>query len=720
LVKQRGQCYFDEDTQAYEVTDEIYGDIPKKRTPDSRTYPIDEDTFKVVHTYGANYRDAAGLLAPCEPDIVAGSTEAGFDYSVEKTRFPVHISADGKRRHKPDRQDSGKSFDVDKPPLPGLGSPVVEGNKITWDRPGDYSYSVIAFPEGSKIEVTLYKEPAQKTFTFNTSRTGLNRAETEAFMSSPPVAWDANGNDVPLNWVVENNRVTVSMNDMGASYPVTIDPTVVIQPEGPVGDDSTMREDAPTTNYGSDTDMHVRTDAALGIFRAIKRFYLEGYIPEDVTLTSSTLSMYVNSSTGSPTNNIDICRLTQTAWTEAGVTWNKYDGSSDWAAAGGDYTETDKASSVPPAVNNWQTWTVTTLVQDALDNRNSVLDILAKWESSIEESATMYEIKWRTWEHSTVAQRPKLEVVYTSEQAYQGADADTYLNGAAKTTNYGSSSDILMGTYTVTNEGRRGLFKWDLSGELSASDTIDGAVMLVNQYGDNGDWNGKKSNAYRCTRTNWVEGEATWNIYSTGNSWTTAGGDYTSTGKGADSYAPDGALWQGWDCKDIVQEAVTNQGQVASIIIITSPEDTGDDYGTYRSTNYGTPADRPRLEVMYTVGAIPQSVSGAISAIVGVPKKGVGVSKVGALTLAGVAVGVKKFFRSCAGGLTFASGVVTRGVKRLAAGGVTSAGAVMKVPGLLREIYWPYRHRRVDAGRWNPARCFSPSSRCYDRKRHAS
>lgn len=32
--------------------------------------------------------------------------------------------------------------------------------------------------------------------------------------------------------------------------------------------------------------------------------------------------------------------LTQTGWTQAGVTWNKYDGTNNWAVAGGDFTAT--------------------------------------------------------------------------------------------------------------------------------------------------------------------------------------------------------------------------------------------------------------------------------------------------------------------------------------------------------------------------------------------
>jgi len=173
-------------------------DVPSKRTLDSQTFLIGGTVYRLVNQVGLNYSDVNDVLQPCEIDVVESSSEQGFDYSVEKIRFPVHISADGKRRHKPDKHDGNKYFDIDRPPLPGLGSPVVNGNRITWSRPGWYDYSVIMFPEGSKVEITFHQQPPTNTLTFNTSRVGLSRQETDAFMERPPTAKDANGNDVPL------------------------------------------------------------------------------------------------------------------------------------------------------------------------------------------------------------------------------------------------------------------------------------------------------------------------------------------------------------------------------------------------------------------------------------------------------------------------------------------------------------------------------------------
>lgn len=58
--------------------------------------------------------------------------------------------------------------------------------------------------------------------------------------------------------------------------------------------------------------------------------------------TVSDVKLYLNLYNVGPGGvmGLDIHQLTQTGWTEAGVTWNKYDGSTDWTAAGGDYNAT--------------------------------------------------------------------------------------------------------------------------------------------------------------------------------------------------------------------------------------------------------------------------------------------------------------------------------------------------------------------------------------------
>ncbi|MEM3501760.1 MAG: DNRLRE domain-containing protein [Candidatus Bathyarchaeia archaeon] len=97
----------------------------------------------------------------------------------------------------------------------------------------------------------------------------------------------------------------------------------------------------------------------------------------------------------------------------------------------------------------------------------------------------------------------------------------------------------------------RTLVKFDLSGIPSGS-TVNKAYLLLYYYGRMNDPVGRTLNAYRVTK-NWVETEATWNIYKTGSSWDTAGGDYTTVG-GASSIVPTNyGQWMTWDVTFIVK-----------------------------------------------------------------------------------------------------------------------------------------------------------------------
>src|SRR3990167_4185620 len=74
----------------------------------------------------------------------------------------------------------------------------------------------------------------------------------------------------------------------------------------------------------------------------------------------------------------EVRRCTRTNWTEAGVTWNKYDGTNNWTVAGGDMTTVDATSFTvySQAVGNvWYINDLAPLVKDAITNRSNLLSI---------------------------------------------------------------------------------------------------------------------------------------------------------------------------------------------------------------------------------------------------------------------------------------------------------------------------------------------------------
>lgn len=91
---------------------------------------------------------------------------------------------------------------------------------------------------------------------------------------------------------------------------------------------------------------------------------------------------------------------------------------------------------------------------------------------------------------------------------------------AAAITNYGTAS-IYVGEREAATNTRRTLIKFDLS-SLPTNAVISSATLTLNLLTDQSA-NARTYRIYRLKRA-WVELEATWNIWSTGNNWSTAGG----------------------------------------------------------------------------------------------------------------------------------------------------------------------------------------------------
>jgi len=185
------------------------------------------------------------------------------------------------------------------------------------------------------------------------------------------------------------------------------------------------------------------------------------------------------------------------------------------------------------------------------------------------------------------------------------SDATVNIVEAAPTTNYATTNPMEISTYGAADK-RNALIKFDLSG-ITGPVTVSSVVITLQ------DWNVSSGTTdtirlYRCLR-NWVEGEATWNIYSTGNSWSTAGG----SGSGTDRAASESANWNettsAWSTQTIssttqlcsdVQDMINNGSNYGWIFI---QDYTATHYHDFATDDDATPANRPTIVVTYTAGA---------------------------------------------------------------------------------------------------------------------
>ncbi|MBU0777838.1 DNRLRE domain-containing protein [Patescibacteria group bacterium] len=154
--------------------------------------------------------------------------------------------------------------------------------------------------------------------------------------------------------------------------------------------------------------------------------------------------------------------------------------------------------------------------------------------------------------------------------------------------------------------------------DIPAGATLDSATLSLYVESQGANWSGRTHTAYRLRRFDWVEGEATWNIYKTGSNWGTAGAYNTSS----DYYTGDSngqateavGNWVDWSILAQVQAAQTGDTNIG----IKIQDDGGDGTGhrsSYTSNSGGTAGNRPKLVIEYTDLEQTISLAGAIASL---------------------------------------------------------------------------------------------------------
>lgn len=197
-----------------------------------------------------------------------------------------------------------------------------------------------------------------------------------------------------------------------------------------------------------------------------------------------------------------------------------------------------------------------------------------------------------------------------SPTTIQPSTKDNYISQAVPTTNYGTTTYLLLRPTTsyLINFELEFPITWGTT--IPAGAIISSAVLSIYYYyylPDSPYLNpsGRTLGAYRLLRLDWVEAEATYNIYKTGSNWTTAGcasdgNDYTST-NGATSVIPGSYGWMTWDITEQVKTAQTGNINVGCLI-----KDTGTTASYYLSYFYSgeyavDTTKCPKLVITYTL-----------------------------------------------------------------------------------------------------------------------
>ena len=183
---------------------------------------------------------------------------------------------------------------------------------------------------------------------------------------------------------------------------------------------------------------------------------------------------------------------------------------------------------------------------------------------------------------------------------YQPTIKDTWLNAAQPTTNYGSDTNLALIYYPPYYQYRP-ILHFDISDIPSGATFSQGDFSGYYLHDPEGWMDEEDVKVYmaRLTRTNWTESGATWNTYDGVNSWTTAGGDFTTTNQVSITFTNETG-WETWSASSLIYDCYNLLNKQVHLILYQTG---GDCYarGIY-SREYTTNTSlRPKLTVTYTV-----------------------------------------------------------------------------------------------------------------------
>jgi hypothetical protein len=197
--------------------------------------------------------------------------------------------------------------------------------------------------------------------------------------------------------------------------------------------------------------------------------------------------------------------------------------------------------------------------------------------------------------------RPLYTTITIQPNATDGVDA-RIIAAPYATSNFGADS-IGVGNGLDGGVTERGLLKFDLSG-IPAGSVINSATLSLYVTTDASS-NARTFRVYKVKRI-WVENQVTWNAYSTGNNWQTAGGggandiDTSFIGSRAFSASETLNVFVSWSLDAAaVQSMIPGGAWTNNGFMVAADTESADAY-SFSSSDDGNSAQWPKLVIDYT------------------------------------------------------------------------------------------------------------------------
>jgi hypothetical protein len=175
----------------------------------------------------------------------------------------------------------------------------------------------------------------------------------------------------------------------------------------------------PNTNYGSNNALNIR-DLNNYAQRPLLSFDISEF--PGGTINSAILYLYYFEYIGTDPvgRTIKVYKQTRNDWVEAESTWNSYKTGSAWTAAGGDYVISSPAggNTTMPASYGWVAIDITDIVNDAILNVSSIVNIIVKYDTENLTENSNYSRFFSSNYPTDTTKRPKLVITYSNIKTY--------------------------------------------------------------------------------------------------------------------------------------------------------------------------------------------------------------------------------------------------------------------------------------------------------------
>ena len=183
---------------------------------------------------------------------------------------------------------------------------------------------------------------------------------------------------------------------------------------------------------------------------------------------------------------------------------------------------------------------------------------------------------------------------------------DTYLYDINPNLNYGSTLNLLTGTALSGPECTRAILHFDMTAIPNGATITSASLRLYKSTGLGSP--GSPMKARVLNQVGWVETQATWNIYSTGNSWSPANAKNPQTGPYLSTPEADWITPSGLDLNFIIsglsalaQTGYATYSKNLHLILMAAGDTVPGHILFLRPREVTIEIQKPKLTVMYEV-----------------------------------------------------------------------------------------------------------------------